>query len=107
CVKYAVLLWNPLILVLVAVCGPGMDAWKVSRSWNMQRFGLLAASVLGVALLAGREPYFTGLTRTVRLTRDSNLLRGDVPHDAYHWLGVLLVLALAGFLTLLAAARRD
>jgi hypothetical protein len=107
CVKYAVLLWNPLILVLVAVCGPGMEAWKVSRSWNMQRFGLLAASVLGVALLAGREPYFTGLTRTVRLTRDSNLLRGDVPHDVYHWLGVLLVLALAGFLTLLAAARRD
>ncbi|MBR7832348.1 glycosyltransferase family 39 protein [Actinospica durhamensis] len=107
CVKYAVLLWNPLIVAMVAAAGPGMDAWKVTRSWNVQRFGLLAASVLGVALLAGREPYFTGLTRTAKLTVDSNLLRGSVLSEVDHWFGVLFVLALAGFLTLLPAARRD
>jgi uncharacterized membrane protein len=73
----------------------------------MQRFGLLAGSVLGVVLLAGREPYFTGLTRTFKLSTDSNLLRGNVLGDVTSWLGVLLVLALAGLLTLLAAARRD
>jgi hypothetical protein len=107
CVKYAVLLWNPLIVALVAVAGPGWDAWKVSRSWNMQRFGLLAGSVLGVVVLAGREPYFTGLTRTLKLTADSNLLRGNVQSDVTSWLGVLLVFSLAGFLTLLTAARHD
>lgn len=107
CVKYAVLLWNPLIIALVAVCGPGLEAWKVSRSWNLQRFALLAATVLGVALLAGREPYFTGLTRTAKLTVDSNLLRGGVLTDVSHWDGLLLVLAFAGVLTLIPAARRD
>jgi hypothetical protein len=106
-VKYAVLLWNPLIIALVGVAGPGWKAWKVSRSWNVQRFGMLATSVLGVVVLAGREPYFTGLTRTVELTVDSNLVRGDVPHDVATWLGALLVLALAGVVGLAWAARSD
>jgi hypothetical protein len=107
CVKYAVLLWNPVLIALVAVAGPGWKAWKVSRAWNVQRFALLSACVLGVVVLTGREPYFTGLTRTVKLTVDSNLLRGDVLSDVTSWLGVLLVLAFGGFLGLLRAARGD
>jgi len=105
CVKYASLLWNPLLIVLVAVAGPGWDAWKVSRVWNAQRFGLLAGSVLGVVVLAGREAYFTGFTRTVELTVDSNMFAGDVQTNVIRWLGPVLVLALVAASGLLWAAR--
>lgn len=107
CVKYAVLLWNPLLIALVGVTGPGWAAWKVSRSWNVKRVLLLSGTVLGVALLTGREAYFTGLTRTVRLTVDSNLLRGSVLTNTLTWLGPLLALALVGVLALLRAMRTD
>jgi len=107
CVKYAVLLWNPIIIGLVGVAGPGWSAWKVSRSWNVQRFALLSGTVLGVALLVGREPYFTGLTRTVKLAVYSNLIRGNVLSNVTTWIGPLLILALVGLLTLIWAARTD
>jgi Dolichyl-phosphate-mannose-protein mannosyltransferase len=98
CTKYTTVLWDPVIILLAGAAGPGFRAWQLPRSWNAQRFALVSASAIAIVLLLGREPYFTGLTRTVGLRASGTAVNGSSVRDVALWIGPLLAIALVGFL---------
>jgi hypothetical protein len=105
CTKYASLLWNPVIIALAGLAGPGFSAWKVSRWWNVQRFALVSGGFLLVAVLAGREPYFTGFDKTTLQRQPSNSTAAEVAQHAAQWVGPLLAVGLLGLIVLAFGSR--
>jgi hypothetical protein len=101
CTKYASLLWNPIIVLLAATAGPGYAAWRCSRAWNLQRFALVSAALLALAVILGREPYFTGFDHTTLQRPASNSSNTLILTEVGSWIGPLLA---AGLLGVLAAA---
>lgn len=97
-VKYASLMWTPLIILLAAAAGPGYTAWRSSRSWNLQRFTMVSICMLAIAMLIGREPYFTGLTSTIGLHEAGTTVSGSSVRDTALWVGPLFAFALLGYL---------
>jgi hypothetical protein len=100
CVKYASLLWNPVILLVAATAGPGFTAWRCSRAWNLQRFAMVSVTMLALAVLIGRESYFTGFDHTTLQRSASSTGSSAILGGVGQWIGALLALAAVG--TLLA-----
>ncbi len=104
CVKYASLLWNPFILMLAGLAGPGYSAWKNSRSWNMQRLGMVTGTFGLLAVLIGRQPYFDGfLSTTLNRSPNTTPLR-TIETSVIQWIGPLLGLAALGLLLIVFQA---
>ncbi|MBS2964482.1 glycosyltransferase family 39 protein [Actinocrinis puniceicyclus] len=98
CVKYASLLWNPFIILLGGLSGPGFAAWKCSRSWNLQRLGMVTGTLLLLAIIIGRQPYFDGFLSTTLTRSPSTTPAGAIGTGVAHWIGALLALATLGLL---------
>lgn len=106
CTKYASLLWNPIIILLAAVAGPGYAAWECSRSWNLQRFAMVGTTLLALAVVIGREPYFSGFDETTLQRAAGTTSTTQIVTDVRTWIGVLLALSLLGTLASLLSLRR-
>jgi hypothetical protein len=106
CVKYASLLWNPVIILLAACAGPGFAAWRCSRAWNLQRFAMVSTTLLALALLTGRESYFTGFDHTTLQRTASNTSTSAIVDGVGQWIGPLLGCAALGTILALWQWRR-
>jgi hypothetical protein len=106
CTKYASLLWNPVIFLLAASAGPGYSAWKCSRSWNLQRFAMVALTLMALAVVFGRAPYFSGFDQTTLQRAAGTTTSHQIVTDVATWIGVLLALAVLGTLVSLLSLRR-
>ena len=106
CTKYACLLWNPIIVLLAATCGPGFSAWRCSRAWNLQRFGMVCSTLLGLAVVLGRKPYFTGFDHTTLQRAASDSTSSEIISHLEQWIGPLIVLSGVGLLLVLWQWRR-
>lgn len=98
CTKYACLLWNPVIILLAASTGPGFAAWRCSRSWNLQRFAMVSTTLLALALVIGRQPYFTGFDHTTLQRAAAGTPTGTIVTHVVQWIGPLLALGVLGLL---------
>jgi hypothetical protein len=105
CTKYASLLWNPVIIALAGLAGGGYDVWKTSRWWNVQRFAMVSGGFLLFAVLAGRQPYFTGFTKTTLLRSPSDSTPATVAEHVALWVGPLLAIAVLGLPAMLLGVR--
>ncbi|HZU58417.1 MAG TPA: hypothetical protein VFA06_21235 [Actinocrinis sp.] len=94
--SYITVLWDPVILALVAFAGPGYRAWKTSRSWNAQRVALVTGVLAEITLLVGRAPTFTGIATTVMNRSAAHATAGVVLRHGAQWLGPVLIAALLG-----------
>jgi hypothetical protein len=101
CTKYACLLWNPIIILFAATTGPGFAAWRCSRSWNLQRFVMVYVTLLGLAVVLGRQPYFDGFDHTTLRRAASDSTTSQIVSHVETWIGPLLVLSAAGLLLVL------
>lgn len=106
CTKYACLLWNPVIVLLAASAGPGYSAWRCSRAWNLQRFGMVAGTLLALAVVIGRQPYFAGFDHTTLQRAGSDSTSSSIVSHVEQWIGPLLALAVLGMLVVLWQLRR-
>lgn len=106
CTKYACLLWNPVIILLAATTGPGFAAWRCSRSWNLQRFAMVSTTLLALAFVIGRQPYFTGFDHTTLQRAAAGTSTGTIVSHVVQWVGPLLALGVLGLLLALWQLRR-
>jgi Dolichyl-phosphate-mannose-protein mannosyltransferase len=106
CTKYASLLWNPIIILLAASAGSGYAAWECSRSWNLQRFAMVSTTLMALAVVIGRAPYFSGFDQTTLQRAVSNTPSKEIITDVGTWIGVLLAAAVLGTLVSLVSLRR-
>ena len=106
CTKYACLLWNPIIVLLAASAGPGFEAWRCSRGWNLQRFGMVCSTLLGLAVVIGRKPYFTGFDHTTLQRAASDSTTSQIVSSVERWIGPMLALSAVGLLVVLVQWRR-
>ena len=106
CTKYACLLWNPVIILLAATTGPGFAAWRCSRSWNLQRFAMVSTTLLALAFVIGRQPYFTGFDHTTLQRAAAGTPTGTIVSHVIQWVGPLLALGVLGLLLALWQLRR-
>lgn len=106
CTKYACLLWNPVIILLAATAGPGYEAWRCSRSWNLQRFAMVSTTLLALAVVIGRAPYFTGFDHTTLQRAAGGSSSSSIVSQVGVWIGALLALGLLGMLVSLWLLRR-
>ncbi|MER8183991.1 hypothetical protein [Kitasatospora sp. NPDC094015] len=103
--KYASLLWNPVIVGLAVLAGPGYAAWQRTRWRNGLLFtGAWALIAAGPALLAG-ELYYRGFEKTTLLRKPAQDTYAYVAEEAAEWVGALVLLALAGVVVAFLAAR--
>jgi hypothetical protein len=94
--SYITVLWDPVIVALVAAAGPGYDAWMAPRAWNAQRFALVAGVLAEITVLIGRAPAYTGIAATVMDRSAARSSEGYVLDHVGTWLGPVLALALLG-----------
>lgn len=106
CTKYACLLWNPVIIALTAVAGPGYAAWRMPRRWNAQRFTVLWATIMVLFILAGRHLYFDGFVKTTLLRAAAHDSAKYVATSAIGWIGSVLAIALVGVVATYVSYRR-
>lgn len=106
CTKYACLLWNPVIIALSALAGPGFAAWRMPRRWNAQRFTVLWATIMVLLILAGRHLYFDGFVKTTLLRAGAHDSAKYVAVSALGWIGSVLAIALVGVLATFVSYRR-
>lgn len=107
CTKYACLLWNPIILLLAASAGPGYAAWKCSRFWNLQRFAMVSGTLLALAVIIGRQSYFTGFDHTTLQRKASDSTPSSIVTHVEQWIGPLLALSALGMLAVLWQLRHN
>lgn len=95
--KYASLLWNPVVIAL-AVFGP-LSTWRkaILRGIRLTLYGVAVA--LPLLFVVGGRNYVTGLMFTTL----SRQIPGtnpplDVLTSAFNWIGIVLILALIGFI---------
>ena len=104
-VKYAAALWNPVVIVLVAVT-PNL-AGERSRppiAYTL-RYAAVLAVTLGTCLLIGGPKYWLGIMNTT-IARTPEQIgiptpAGIVLHLAWAWVGAVIVLALVGLVLVL------
>lgn len=106
CTKYASVLWNPIIILLAATAGPGYAAWRCSRSWNLQRFAMVSTTLLALAVVIGRAPYFTGFDHTTLQRAAGGSSTSSIISNVGVWVGALLALSLVGLLVSLFLLAR-
>ena len=105
-VKYATALWDPIVVVLVAVA-PILAGTRSRPAWShAARYAAVLALLLGTALLVGGAKYWRGIMSTT-VNRSAQQIGiptppGVVLHLAWIWVGVVVVLAIAGLLLVLA-----
>jgi 4-amino-4-deoxy-L-arabinose transferase-like glycosyltransferase len=109
--KYATALWDP-ILIGLAVCAPAI----AGRTWRYAlgvgaRFTVVLGAILALGLVVGKRKYWQGIVQTT-VTRSSahNPGMGQpaslVFHDAWRWIGMLLILVALGVAAIIAARMR-
>ena len=103
--KYSALLWSPVVIALAVL--PAPDVWWKSLLHGTRLVLYGAAIALPLLFLVGGQSYVSGLMFTT-LTRQ---IKGSTPalvvlESSYNWIGVLLILALLGFILTLSAGDR-
>ncbi|HTU75745.1 MAG TPA: GtrA family protein [Trebonia sp.] len=107
--KYATALWDPVIIGL-ACCAPllGGYSWRYGIGRAL-RLAVTLGLLLGVGLAIGKAKYIHGILYTT-VERSSQYAEMGQPaslvlHDAWKWVGLVIVLAIIGALALLAGGR--
>ncbi|HEX3962630.1 MAG TPA: GtrA family protein [Trebonia sp.] len=108
--KYATALWDPVVIGL-AFCAPPMAgyAWRYGIGRAL-RVAVTLGAFLAVGLAVGKAKYVQGILYTTVNRSSSQLGMGQpaslVLHDAWKWVGYVVVLAIIGALFLLGSKRR-
>jgi putative flippase GtrA len=108
--KYTTALWDPVIVGL-ACCAPPMAGypWRYGVGRAL-RFSVTVATFLVIGIAIGKAKYLHGILFTT-VARSGGQVGMNQPasvvlHDAWNWVGVVIVLTLAGAGVLLASRRR-
>lgn len=98
--KYATALWDPVVIGL-ACCTPPIAGypWRYGVGRAL-RFSVTLVALLAAGLAVGKSKYIQGILYTT-VARSSNQLGMGQPaslvlHDAWRWIGVVLVFAAVG-----------
>jgi hypothetical protein len=105
-VKYASLLWNPVVIAL-AVLGPAGSTHLKAAGRGIRLVVYGAATALPLLLLVGGRSYVTGLMFTT-LSRQipGTSTPSAVLTAAYGWIGIVFILALLGFILSFSAGDK-
>ncbi|MFJ1753218.1 glycosyltransferase family 39 protein [Kitasatospora sp. NPDC088134] len=103
--KYASLLWNPVVVALAVLAGPGYAVYRRARWKN----GLLlvagwCVAVAGPVLLAG-DLYLQGFKKTTLMRKPAHDTVSYLLEESGEWIGALVLLALIGVVVAFAGAR--
>lgn len=104
--KYATALWNPVVVMLVAVA-PVLSGVRQRPAWlHAARYAAVLAVMLVAGLLVGGQKYWQGIMSTT-VARTPQQIGIPTPptivlHLAWAWVGVVVILAAAGFALILA-----
>jgi hypothetical protein len=109
--KYATALWDPVIIGL-ACCAPLLAGYSWRYSVNRAlRLAVTLGAFLAVGLAIGKSKYIHGILYTT-VNRSSHYAEMGQPaslvlHDAWKWVGLVVVLAVIGALILLAGGSAN
>jgi len=109
--KYATALWDPVVIGLVA-CASVLDGrtWRHGRAQAV-RFTAVLTCVLGIGLAIGKRKYIQGILYTTVNRSSSQVGMGQSPllvlEKAWTWIGVVVVIATMGMLSLLVSRSRS
>jgi putative flippase GtrA len=107
--KYATALWDPVVIGL-AICAPPMAgySWRYGIGRGL-RFTVTLGVYLAVGLAVGKAKYIQGILYTTVNRSSSQLGMGQpaslVLHDAWKWVGLVVVLTVIGAFILLVGGR--
>lgn len=108
--KYATGLWDPVVIGL-ACCAPPMAGypWRYGVGRAL-RFAVALGAFLAAGLAIGKAKYVEGIMTTTVARSSSQIGMGEpgslVLHDAWNWVGLVLVLGVLGMLFLLGSGSR-
>lgn len=109
--KYATALWDPVVIAL-ACCAPPMVGypWRYGVGRAL-RFAVTVGMFLLVGLAIGKGKYLKGIMSTTVARSNTQVGMGQparlVLHDAWTWIGPVIVLAVIGALLLVVVGRRS
>ncbi len=105
-VKYASLLWNPVVIALAGLTAHGGMRQAVARAFRLMIYS--AAAAVPALLVLGGPQYVQGLSFTTidRQAADSPVSAAVVLADSADWVGVLFFLALIGVVVAAHAGGR-
>ena len=106
--KYATALWDPVVIGL-ACCAPPLAgySWRYGIGRGL-RFAVTLGAFLAVGVAIGKAKYVKGILQTTVARSSKQIGMGEpaslVLHDAWNWVGRVLVLAVLGLLILAGRA---
>lgn len=104
--KYATALWDPVVVVLVAIA-PVLSGARPRPAWShAARYAGVLGGLLGAGLLVGGPKYWRGIMSTT-VNRTPQQIGIPTPpaivlHLAWTWVGLVVILAAAGLLLVFA-----
>ncbi len=107
--KYATALWDPVVIAL-ACCAPALAgySWRYGISRAL-RFAVTLGAFLVIGLAIGKAKYIKGILQTTVARSSKEIGMGQpaslVLHDAWNWIGYVVVLAVLGVVLLLLTRR--
>jgi putative flippase GtrA len=108
--KYATALWDPVVIGL-ACCAPSMAGypWRYGVGRAL-RFAVTLGAFLVAGLAVGKAEYLEGIMTSTVARWSSRVGMGQpaslVVHEAWNWVGLVLVLGLLGVFLLLGSGSR-
>jgi hypothetical protein len=95
-VKYASLLWNPVVIALAGLAAPGVSRRAIARAFRLLCYS--AAILVPAIFVLGGPQYINGISFTTldRQAADSAVSATVILADSADWAGVLFFLALIG-----------
>jgi putative flippase GtrA len=108
--KYATALWDPIVVGL-ALCAPviAKQTWRYGIT-AATRFTAVLALLLAAGLAVGKRKYIQGILSTTVARSSQQAGMGQPPslvlHDAWSWVGLVVVIAATGALLLFLPSAR-
>jgi putative flippase GtrA len=108
--KYATALWDPIVVGL-ALCAPviAKQTWRYGITVAI-RFTAVLTLLLAVGLAIGKRKYIQGILSTTVARSSQQVGMGQSPslvlHDAWSWVGLVVVIAATGGLLLFLTSAR-
>jgi hypothetical protein len=90
--KYAVILFNPVIIGLCVLASVPYRGWPQARRQGYRMLGY-AGTLVAALMAVGNHTYLAGLISTTIARAGGDFPAAGVFHDSWHWLGGVAVIA--------------